>query len=172
LIISGNNFQTEKQMKKVSYYFSKFTHIWGWATWKDRWEKYDVKIRDWPKVKKSKVLKYDYFLERKYWEYIFDKVYAGEIDTWDYQLLYLSMKNNYLNILPGINLVENIGVGKRATHTISNVGVPKKDRIKFPLKHSRVIRNSKADIYTETNHYKIKMNNILFSFMKSKLKVL
>ena len=33
-VVSGNNFQKGKWRGDASYYFSKFPHIWGWATWR------------------------------------------------------------------------------------------------------------------------------------------
>ena len=40
-IISGNNFVYPKIKTDYSYYFSRYPHIWGWATWRRSWEKYD-----------------------------------------------------------------------------------------------------------------------------------
>jgi hypothetical protein len=58
-------------------------------------------------------------------------------DTWDYQWFYTRLKNNSLNIVPGVNLVANIGFGPDATHTIkldSRV-TPSVSAIEFPLRH-------------------------------------
>ena len=35
--IGGNCFLPELEMED-SYFFSRFPHIWGWATWRDAWE--------------------------------------------------------------------------------------------------------------------------------------
>ena len=44
-VISGDNFQFGHRRNDDSYYFSKYVHIWGWATWRDRWvNSYDVTI--------------------------------------------------------------------------------------------------------------------------------
>ena len=32
---------------KDSYYYSRLPRIWGWATWKRAWEKYDVNMTQW-----------------------------------------------------------------------------------------------------------------------------
>jgi hypothetical protein len=32
--ISGDNFQNGHQSGEFSYYFSRYVHIWGWATWR------------------------------------------------------------------------------------------------------------------------------------------
>ena len=53
-IISGTNFRSDFRFSQDSYFFSKYVHIWGWATWKDRWALYDNKLKRWNKYKKSK----------------------------------------------------------------------------------------------------------------------
>jgi len=41
-VISGSSFAKEKENKLgYSYYFSKYPHCWGWATWKRAWQYYD-----------------------------------------------------------------------------------------------------------------------------------
>ncbi len=43
----------------------------------------------------------------------------NSIDTWDYQWTFSQWKNNGFNIIPNVNLVQNIGFGENATHTTS-----------------------------------------------------
>ena len=51
-IISGNNFQPSDRTYDASYYFSKYSHIWGWASWRRFWQHYerDLKQADLPQV--------------------------------------------------------------------------------------------------------------------------
>ena len=42
-VISGNNFLNNNIKIKEHYYFSRFNHCWGWATWKRAWLLYDSK---------------------------------------------------------------------------------------------------------------------------------
>ena len=159
-MISGNNFQQGKIRTRNSYYFSRYTHIWGWASWQRAWKRYDVNMEVWPEIRDKGWL-YEMPLKKKvmsYWTTIFENVYKNVIDTWDYQWLFACWIQNGLSILPNVNLVSNIGFNKEATHTKRN----KCDNIKtepmiFPLAHPRyVLRNFEADQYTETNHYAIK----------------
>src|SRR5665648_587346 len=39
-MISGDNFQFGKKRTEYSYYFSRYTHIWGWASWRRAWDNY------------------------------------------------------------------------------------------------------------------------------------
>ena len=52
MLIGGNNRGVDF-LKNHSYFFSKYVQIWGWATWRRSWEKYDSKIRKWKLVKEQ-----------------------------------------------------------------------------------------------------------------------
>lgn len=119
MMISGNNFQFGIKRGDGDYYFSKYNHIWGWATWRRAWLKYDLKMLSYPNFKKDEKIKSIWSNKKiqNYWLYIFDEVYNNKIDTWDYQWTYAIWNNNGLCILPNINLVSNIGFGKEAIHT-------------------------------------------------------
>ena len=82
---------------------------WGWATWKNRWEKVDFRIRDWP------VLKGDPRFVEKVAETgeemlgLLDGVYQGFVRTWDVQCTYYMIKNGLFAIEPRYRLTKNIG---------------------------------------------------------------
>lgn len=119
-MISGDNFQFGHSVNNDSYYFSRNNHIWGWATWRNRWQHdYDVDMKMWPMVKNKKLFKgmFGTSAEDYYFSEIFDRVYAGKVDTWDYQWLFASRLNGRVSIMPNINLISNIGFGPAATHT-------------------------------------------------------
>jgi hypothetical protein len=149
--ISGNNFQ--KLNFYSSYYFSKYLHIWGWATWKRAWVVNDENIKFWPKWKKSIEWK-NFFssnLEKKYWENLFDKAYNNEIDTWDYSWIASVWYHNGISITPKSNLVTNIGFGLNATHTLnsnSKFSHLKRKKIKSIKFKNKIKINLFADFYT------------------------
>ncbi len=124
-IISGNNLLFEKQLVESSYYFSKISNIWGWATWKRTWDLYDVNMTDWYIYRNKKIfieLTRDQWIQ-KYMTMAFDETYYGKINTWDYQLQFTVLKKNLLCIAPSKNLVKNIGFSQDATHTTSENSV-------------------------------------------------
>ncbi|OUC08639.1 hemolytic protein HlpA-like protein, partial [Litorilinea aerophila] len=41
MAITGDNFQFGRSRTKYSYYFSRYFHSWGWATWRRAWQHYD-----------------------------------------------------------------------------------------------------------------------------------
>jgi hypothetical protein len=153
-MISGDNFQFGKKRNNDSYYFSKYVHIWGWATWRDRWQgSYDVELKKWPIVKDEKWLK-DMLRsknESTRWLEIFENLYKGKIDTWDYQWMFCLWLSGRINVMPNVNLISNIGFGDNATHTtndseIANLEIQK---LLFPLTHPiGIFANIDADIYT------------------------
>lgn len=90
-MISGDNFQFGQKCTENSYYFSRYPpHIWGWASWERAWKLYDSEISTWPDFHKNGYLE-DTLSEKravKYWESIFNSVYDGSINTWDYQWVF------------------------------------------------------------------------------------
>ncbi|BAQ65666.1 CmcI family methyltransferase [Geminocystis sp. NIES-3709] len=153
MMISGDNFQFGHKRTEYSYYFSRYGHIWGWATWRRAWIKNDQSMQLWPQLRDNHWLKD--VLENDqavtYWSRIFQLVYDG-FNTWDYIWLFTLWANNGLTILPNVNLVSNIGFSS-GTHTttqnnqIENLAV---EALDFPLNHpSFIIRNTQADNFTE-----------------------
>lgn len=117
--IRGTNWQFGKKIGDGDYYFSKSPHIWGWATWKRAWKKYEIDMLSLNEFEKSKEI-YKIFDNKKianFWISIFNHVKNKNVDTWDTQWAYTIIKSNGLSIVPNINLIENIGIGENATHT-------------------------------------------------------
>lgn len=117
MMISGDNFQGKEKGCSYSYYFSKYFHIWGWASWRRAWKHYDVNMRLWPKARANGFLKTMYRPERFFWRWGFDHTFCGRIDSWDYQWVFAGWMNKGLAIMPAVNLVSNIGCGPDSTHT-------------------------------------------------------
>ena len=153
-MISGDNFQFGHRRNNDSYYFSKYVHIWGWATWRDRWQSsYDVELKKWPAIRDGGWL-VDILANKKEaagWIGIFERMYRGEIDTWDYQWVFANWLESRLNVMPNVNLISNIGFGVNATHTVTDSQLANLpiDEVLFPLEHPvGVIRNLQADLFT------------------------
>lgn len=161
-MISGDNFQNGIKRGSSDYYFSKYCHIWGWATWARAWKYYDVHINKWPQLKSSNWLDSIGIKarERIYWERMFDRVYNKSLDTWDYQWNLACWLNNMISIMPNVNLVRNIGFDKQATHTKTpNIYANMKScALQFPLRHpSSIIVHEEADRFTSENMFAISM---------------
>lgn len=170
-MISGANFLPKSFKSPYSYYFSQLPHIWGWATWRRSWEKYNFRMADFSSFKKENVIKniwndkniQKYFLSR------FEEVYNGEVDTWDYQVNYCMWKNNTVSIIPSTNLISNIGFCPDATHTVKKNTFLADVSLKvmlFPLIHPDFDIYKQADSYEskKLSFYKILL---LKKFLKS-----
>lgn len=157
-VITGDNFQNGIQRGDGSYYFSRYNHVWGWASWRRAWQHYDGDLSFWPEWKHSEswVSEFSDRVERRYWEQIFDSMYCQQIDTWDYPWTASVWYYGGLTVMPKTNLVSNIGFGSDSTHT-SNPDDPNANRQTSALGElahsSSVLRDNDADRYTFDHHY-------------------
>jgi hypothetical protein len=179
--ISGSNFQFERRSSSFSYYFSRFAHVWGWASWRRAWQHFDYNMTCWPEVRQSALLQNwlgRWNIVRK-WRKSFDYFYGpGKRATWDYQWQLACWLQHALSIVPATNLVANIGFNAQATHTNqpSPFAAMPVHALTFPLQHPPyLIRNHSADSFTEKTLYgadlatrvKIKLNQILHHIQAS-----
>ncbi len=174
--ITGNNFQFGKKRGHESYYFSKYTHNWGWATWRRAWKHMDFDMATYP-IFLAELEKYDYLFtsekEKKYWLNEFSKGNINKNHVWDLQWLYSVWKNDGVTICPNHNLVSNIGFGIDATHTMqsNNLCNILVKALVFPLIHQKnKIINKKADNFVFEKSYLQQLT--FYSKIKNKIKAL
>ena len=151
--IGGTNFQDGVIRGNGGFYFSALPHVWGWATWKRAWRKYDVAIKSFPELLKNnqfdKLFVNDQF--KQYWVKNFELVFTNQKDTWDIQWMYSISINHGLTIIPNSNLVSNIGFESGATHTfnqsdpMANRPLQSIEEINFP---TSMAPDNDADFYT------------------------
>jgi len=112
--ISGNNFQNGQTYGDGSYYFSLYSHSWGWATWKRAWTKFHPAVSNLVNYKKeNRVATLPLSAPaQKFWmkQYLYRQNWDS---LWQYTIWY----ENGASILPNKNLVTNIGFDNEATHT-------------------------------------------------------
>lgn len=139
-MICGSSFQGGRRRLPYSYYFGLHITVWGWASWRRAWSKYDLEMRRWPELRESSWLS-DLLknpVAVKNWHEIYEGAFQDEFDTWDWQLFFSSWSNDMLAAIPNRNLVTNIGFGEAASHTqdtlptMANLPLKAMD---FPLKH-------------------------------------
>ncbi|MEG3986974.1 glycosyltransferase family 2 protein [Microcoleus sp. S28C3] len=157
--ISGVNFQFGRKRTEDSYYFSRFSNCWGWATWRRAWQYYDVEMKLWPQLREAG------FLENllanpqsvKVWDSAFQVSYDGTVNNWFFRWLFTCWVQNGLAIIPEKNLISNIGFGSQATHTSQEDSIYSNmptEAMTFPLRHpNHAIRNFVADQYTQDTFY-------------------
>ena len=157
--ISGDNFQNGISRTNDSYYFSKYFHCWGWASWRRVIQRVDFEMESWPAFVQRDGLRNwaDSEAELSYWQNLFALQHTGEINSWAYPFFYSCWERAGLTILPDVNLISNIGFDQNATHTTS----AESDLANLPtydigqLKHPSVVeRHRIADEYTFENIFK------------------
>jgi len=164
MAISGDNFQFGRRRTEDSYYFSRYNHCWGWASWRRAWRYYDVEMSLWSTVKQGNWLQDLLEDDRaiQYWTELFEAVSCDRLDTWDYQWTFACWIQHGLTILPTVNLVSNIGFGTGATHTkvtnqLSNLP---NEAISFPLQHPEfIIQDLEAD--KRTHRLAVQVNRLV-----------
>lgn len=113
--ISGFN-HLEKIVSPYSYNYNFITHVWGWATWSDRWKDFRKNLRN----KNLKISNKELFIDKninKYRGYLYKRTLSNKIVTWDYLWdLHIRLRGG-LCIRPNLNLVKNIGFDFKATNT-------------------------------------------------------
>ncbi|MFQ3615150.1 MAG: glycosyltransferase family 2 protein [Cyanobacteriota bacterium] len=157
--ICGKNVQFGRERTEFSYYFSRYSHCWGWATWARAWKFFDYDMKTWEVAQLENYL-VDILDDNRavgYWTRIFQSTYERRYQSasWAYRWLLSSWLQSGLSVLPSVNLVSNIGFGEDATHTTttsaqSQYANMQTKAMQFPLKHPPyVIRNRKADQFEQ-----------------------
>ncbi|MFT4803571.1 MAG: hypothetical protein ACI9YE_000766 [Psychroserpens sp.] len=129
--ICGSSFNFAKIETKESFFYSRYANIWGWATWRRDWEKFDDKLSNfsYSTIAKSSVNKYvKYFLLKS--------LIFKESNAWSFQWVYMVYETNGLAITPYFNLIRNTGYDSDSSNTLQVPIWFKKMRygqIKFPL---------------------------------------
>lgn len=162
-IISGLSIHSGADiLGKYDYTFSRFAHTWGWATWKDRWNEFDMYMRDVPQFL-AEGGSYNVYQQRrmsvntdKRLRQVYDSIDEEVKHSWDTQWGYTRLKSGGVSIVPKLNMITNIGA-VNGTHNSSgstSSNLPSYE-LKNPLNHPQfVICNTAYDNY----HYNAYIN--------------
>ena len=117
--IGGHRWEAPDLMESPSYYASRYPNTWGWASWADRWAKFDLAMAEWPGLRASGWLqgRFSDPAAVAYWQQNFNAMESG-LDTWDLAWLFACWRQEGVWLRPNVNLVQNIGFGPDATHTL------------------------------------------------------
>ena len=174
MIISGYNKQEMWNQDKYDYFFSNFGGTWGWASWKRAWNLYDVQMKD-----------LECFIKNNYFEFLLGKrlgnirkkqminVIQNNIDAWDYQWGFARHVNSGMGCVSSKNLIENIGFGADATHTIAkHTDIVKKHEINLPTRSNTImVPNQKYDVlFHGKRSFFLRLINKALSYVPKKMK--
>jgi hypothetical protein len=149
MVVSGDNLVGGRPAGPSSYWFSRSFHLWGWATWRRAWSRFDLGMSRWPEKRDTDFLASilgDANLAAS-WRRTFDAAHAGEIDTWDFAWVFACWLNAGLSAVPAVNLVSNVGFGPNSTHTREPLSwfanLPTR-AMAFPLRHPSLVKTSRG----------------------------
>jgi hypothetical protein len=148
--IAGCTFHGGSGDGPASYYFSRYPHCWGWATWRRAWQLYDHAMPAWSATREPDWLAPSVPdpAERRVWAERFAATASGRVDSWAYRWTWAVWRQGCLSVLPYRNLVSNIGFDGSATHTRKSnpqAALPVSS-MRFPLVHpGSITRDAAAD---------------------------
>lgn len=142
------------------YFYSNFGSIWGWATWRRSWKFYDLELNNY---KNSLLHKFN--LRKKISFYFdalvrirnFENVKRNQVDTWDYQWMHSRLTQNMLCVIPKVSLINNVGFGIDATHTINQPKLIKNNVLLNIRKKTKWDRLAKPNIMMPNYLFELKV---------------
>jgi len=112
--VTGSNFTPIPVPGDTDYFFAKYGHSWGWATWKRAWDTFDLNVIV---PEQHLALKFLNTItnskkEAKFYQKKFKQLNekGPGNSTWDHVGNYFHRVNNRLSIVPKVNLTSNIGI--------------------------------------------------------------
>lgn len=117
--IAGTHFLPDSLSHRQTHYASKYFQMWGWASWRRAWRHYDFELQalsdgEWFQLLQTR---HPIAIEAGYWREVLLSLRAGNVDTWDFQALFSFWRIGANHMMPGRNLISNLGYGLDATHT-------------------------------------------------------
>lgn len=90
---------------------------WGWATWKDRWEDVDWKVKTYEKFVHDSNARKEFSSGGSDLNKMLDAQMNHKLDSWAIRWFYHQFANKGLTVYPVYSKVHNNGFGVEATHT-------------------------------------------------------
>jgi hypothetical protein len=154
--ITGYNHSNKlmKIPKDYNYdiYFCPRASSWTWATWKNRWQNVDWKIKDFESFKIDKDIQKKFNSGGEDMSKMLINQKEGKIDSWAIRWCYHHFKNDAYCIYPIKSYVDNIGLDGSGVHCGANKSF------------KNIFLNNKIKLNTP-NSIKIE-NNIIKNFKK------
>lgn len=142
-----------------SFFFSRYNNCWGWATWARAWKHYDDKFERHTPLGFIRQIRSFLGTYRAafYWLFRQKQVLAGKKSSWAYCWSISGFLNKGVHVIPGQNLVLNVGFDEQSTHTThveSYVPTSYGSSLAFPLcVAGGGCLNDDADTWIEDNLY-------------------
>lgn len=177
MMITGTNFLDKVSSKTYPYFFSNYSAIWGWGTWRSAWKLYDREMSSFDEQRLQEILN-----QKRTSNYIvrtlinqFRVANNPSLDTWDYQWMFSCIFHNGLCITPRVNLVQNIGVIGSHTQTKNNYHFRKTGLFPSEIYNSylpEIEVNTSYDkkVYSQ-QHYRNKLHWVFIVYLLKQFKL-
>ncbi len=153
MAIAGSNFQRGRHRgePQASYYFSRYTDMWGWASWRRAWRHYRHGLPGLEEFLRSGQLEQITGSRQMagLWARRLRQV-ASE-PRWDYHWIYSIWRNDGLCVFPNQNLISNVGFREDGTTVTPSMKGPFSEMPVHklgPLRHpTRLVVDRQADAF-------------------------
>jgi hypothetical protein len=116
--ISGYSFDLRnKDQNPNTTYLLNRGWSWGWATWRDRWEKVDWEVASYATFSENKKERKEFAKGGSDLNAMLDKQMTGKLDSWAIRWFYHQFKTGGLTLYPLGSKIYNDGFDEFATHT-------------------------------------------------------
>lgn len=160
-MISGNQFFPHSNSQS-DITFGNYPLIWGWATWKDRWQSFRKTLED------NTIFQTPYWMPSRvkyFWLIGLKRAINCETNSWAIVFATYNRFRQLICIYPVQNLVSNIGDDSSATHTSDShwtLNLPRTQKQILDLDLDNAISQTEM---IERNVYDIGLKHSLFYFV-------
>lgn len=170
MMISGSNL-IERECPLAAPTKSQIAQVWGWATWRHKFQLYENDIR----IRRRHISNVFFDIWKKidlkaavYFTACFLLVRNHRLNTWDYQLQKVMLDNNMSCVIPCSNLVVNIGISGAHSKNTDRNHFRKASQSNNNFKHAQEIQAQKWERTFSNIQYRKKflkhLAYILFSY--------
>jgi hypothetical protein len=165
--ISGFSFNLQIDDEYIyNTYFLNRGWSWGWATWRDRWEKIDWEIQHYSEFVKDSNAQKIFSEGGSDLNGMLKKQMNGKLDSWAIRWFYNQFKCKGLTVYPVESKILNEGFGVNATHT---KGSPRRYMPFLDTNNKRTFVHPLVVEITGEAQQKFKIKMGYFSRLKSKI---
>lgn len=105
-----------RKRKEQDVYKSRTGNSWGWATWKEVWERVDWSISDYENFREDKAKRKKFDIQQRGISNMLDGQMHGKIDSWAVRWDYFFFQNGLWTIYPYCSKVVNNGFDGSGIH--------------------------------------------------------
>lgn len=100
--------------------YSPLSSSWGWATWRNRWERFDVRAEGWKTLLSDPKEAGRFNSPGPRFRDMLERQMRGEIDSWAIRWYFTHFRENAVCVYPIRSYVQNIGTDGSGVHSDSS----------------------------------------------------